>query len=93
MTEADNKQSSLAEISEILADQSWKIINFENRLKVAEIRLRLVDTETDLIDSDIRGVRESLKGLIDPILAGTDVRVRLSEIDSMVQGIEGNLAA
>jgi len=93
MSETNNEQNSLADISETLADQSFRVINFWNRLQVAEIRLRQTGQEASPVRSDIQDIRLSVNSLLDPILTGIDMRTKLAEIDSSIQRIEEELTA
>ena len=93
MSERNSEQNSLAEISETLAKQSFRVINFLNRLQVAEIRVRQMGQEASPVHSDIKDIRLSVNGLLDPILTGIDVRAKLAEIDSSIQRIEEELTA
>lgn len=93
MRESNNEQSSLAEISETFADQSFRVINFLNRLQVVEIRTRQIGQEASPVRSDIMDIRLGVNSLLDPILTGIDVRAKLAEIDSSIQRIEEELTA
>lgn len=60
---SETKQNCLTEISEMLAEQNWRYLNFSNRLHVAGIRVRQIGSDPSLIDSEIKSVRLSLETL------------------------------
>ena len=91
MSEINSSKNCLTEISEMLAEQNWRYLNFSQRLRVAEIRVKQIGLDADPIRTEIHSVRSRLEDLLHSINDGIDMRGELSEIDGKVERIETQL--
>lgn len=78
---------------ELQADQTYMVINMQNRLGRIDRRLRKEPSDNQIRKAEVRRLREAVDALVDPILNDENLLDALGGINREIIQIEEQLAA
>ena len=76
------------QIPELRADQTYMVINLQNRLGIIDRRLRKEASDSQVSNGEVSRLRGAIDALVDPILDDENLLEALSEINREIIQIE-----
>lgn len=71
--------------------QMCRAMAMTNRITVAKIKLKRAETSSEVFDSEMREISNSISALNDCLILGDDVESSLDEIESRLEAFEAGI--